>query len=129
MPASVMYKIQPVPIRPAVRISDEELSQTASRFGVSPHAMLVRLVQLKYVDRSYYWDVKRPEFLAAEAKFKQIMRSKYFGSRYSASLGELYTSLVLEAWSSGRITNHQAAEFMGIKNLEHLHAIRDNQEM
>ena len=31
-----------------------------------------------------------------------------------------------EAWSSGRITNHNAAEYMGIKNFEHLYAIRDN---
>jgi hypothetical protein len=36
----------------------------------------------------------------------------------------MYTGLVLEAWSSGIITNHNAAEFMGIKNIAHLEEIR-----
>lgn len=125
IPAAALNEFYPVPARPAPSISDEELGSLSLIFGVSSHAMLVRLVQLKCIARAYYWDVKRPEFLAAEAKFKMIMRSKYYGSRYRASLGELYTSLVIEAWSSGRITNHQAAEFMGIKNLAHLHDIRE----
>lgn len=129
MPAAAMREILPVPARPAPSISDQDLARLALMFGVSAHALLVRLVQLRYVASAYYWDVKRPEFLAAEAQFKQIMRSKYYGSRYRASLGELYTSLVIDAWSSGRITNHQAAEFMGIKNLAHLQDIREHKEM
>lgn len=52
-------------------------------------------------------------------------RPKYYGSRYRSSLGNLYTGFVIEAWNSGRITNHSAAEYMGIKNFEHLFAIRD----
>ena len=46
------------------------------------------------------------------------------GTRYKNKLGNLYTSLVMQAWTAGRITNHNAAEFMGIKNLQHLRDIR-----
>jgi hypothetical protein len=70
--------------------------------------------------------VKKPLFDAQEANYKSFARSKYYGSRYRSSLGNLYTGLVIEAWNSGRITNHGAAEYMGIKNFEHLFDIRDN---
>jgi hypothetical protein len=32
----------------------------------------------------------------------------------------------MEAWGTDRITNHNAAEFMGIKNLRHLNDIRQH---
>ena len=105
-------------------ISDEELGNYARKLSVSQHAMLVRLVQLGLVNEKYYWDIKRPQFLIEESKFKAGGRSKYYGSRYRNHNGDLYTSLVLEAWSSRKITNHNAAEFMGIKNLTHLYDIR-----
>ncbi len=44
--------------------------------------------------------------------------------RYRARQGDLYTGLVLEAWANDRITNHNAGEFMGIKNMNHLEDIR-----
>ena len=87
--------------------------------------MLVRLVNLGYVRASFYWSIRREEFLAEESQYKSRGRSKYYGSRYRTSRGDLYTGLVLEAWSNGMITNHSAAEFMGIKNLAHLDAIRE----
>ena len=88
--------------------------------------MLIRLVELKYVGASYYWDVKRPIYDEEERSFKAFGRPNFYGRRYVSSLGTLYTSLVLEAWDAGRITNHNAAEFMGIKNLAHLRDIREN---
>ncbi len=88
--------------------------------------MLIRLVNLGYVDADYYWLVKREQFIAAEGAYSSGGRSKYYGSRYRSACGDLYTGLVLEAWNVGRVTNHNAGEFMGIKNLVHLEAIRDN---
>ena len=105
-------------------ISDAELGGYARNFSVSSHAMLVRLVQLKLVNEKYYWEVKRSQFLQEESQFKAGGRSTYYGSRYRSHNGDLYTGLVLDAWTSGRITNHNAAEYMGIKNLSHLFDIR-----
>lgn len=105
-------------------ISDELLSKLASKFAVSRHAMLVRLVQLNMVNADYYWQVKRPQFIEEEKNQNTGGRATYYGSRYRNRNGDLYTGLVLEAWSNNRITNHNAAEFMGIKNLTHLFDIR-----
>ena len=114
------------PVNPVQNISDETLNSYARFFRVSAHAMLIRLVHLGYVEAGYYWDVKKPQFDEEEANYKSFGRPKYYGSRYKTSLGDLYTNLVIEAWSAGRITNHNAAEYMGIKNLAHLFDIRDN---
>ena len=113
------------PARPADRIEDIRLASFAKAFRVSAHAMLIRLVHLGYVAPDYYWNIKKPEFDRQEADYSGGGRSTYYGSRYRGTQGDLYTGLVLEAWSNGRITNHNAAEFMGIKKLEHLEAIRD----
>jgi len=88
--------------------------------------MLIRLVHLGYVKEEFYWNNKKSKFDTQEANFKQFGRARYYGTRYRNILGDLYTGLVIEAWNSGRITNHNAAEFMGIKNLSHLYDIRDN---
>ncbi|QIX20977.1 helix-turn-helix domain-containing protein [Agrobacterium pusense] len=107
-------------------IADSVIEAVAGALKVSQHAMLVRLVHLGYVNESFYWAVKKPFFDALERKFKNFGRPKYYGSRYKNSLGELYTGLVIEAWNSGRITNHNAAEYMGIKNIQHLYDIREH---
>ncbi|MGO7226716.1 helix-turn-helix domain-containing protein [Rhizobium leguminosarum bv. viciae] len=113
------------PSNPQPSITDTLLESTASALKVSSHAMLVRLVHLGYVHEGYYWRVKKPQFDAQERNFKSFGRSEYYGSRYKNALGDLYTGLVIEAWGSGRITNHNAAEYMGIKNLQHLYDIRE----
>ena len=110
----------------ASHISDDKLRTMANRYSVSRHAMLIRLVTLGYVTPAFYWFVKRPEFLAEEEKYTNFGRPKYYGQRYRTSRGDFYTSLVIEAWNTGRITNHSAAEFMGIKKLSHLQDIRAN---
>ncbi len=118
--------IGPRPDRPAPTIRDAEFARYARSLRVSPHAMMIRLVDLGYVEADYYWNVKKPEFDKQEGTFKRGGQSPYYGSRYRGAQGDLYTGLVLEAWSSGRITNHNAAEFMGIKNLRHLDDVRDH---
>lgn len=128
MPADLIRAIYGAPpLHPASSIEDEKLKRLANNLRVSPHAMLIRLVHLGYVQSSYYWDIKKPDFDTAEREYRSGGRSEYYGSRFRSSLGDLYTRLVLEAWSSGRITDHNAVEYMDIpnKNLVHLYAIRD----
>lgn len=110
----------------APTIEDTRLAALAARYAVSRHAMLIRLVKLGYVQADFYWRVKRPQFVEEEEEYKGGGRSKYYGSRYRSACGDFYTGLVLEAWETGRITNHNAGEFMGIKNLQHLEDIRSN---
>lgn len=111
---------------PKASIEDEVLSDLAEFFGVSEHAMLIRLVHMNRVSASFYWDVKKPIFDEQARHIKSFGRAPYYGSRYRNAQGDLYTSLVLEAWSLGRITGHNAAEYMGIKRLQHLNDIRDH---
>ncbi len=126
MPKKVMREVVgAMPNTPADEISDSELSRFARHFSVSRHAMLIRLVHLRYVKESFYWN-KKSQFDTEEAHFKQFGRAEYYGTRYLNTLGDLYTGLVLQAWTSGRITNHNAAEFMGIKNFTHLNDIREH---
>lgn len=124
--AAVFQRAGAVPAQPAPYISDSTLNELARVFRVSPHAMLIRLIHLGYVVPAYYWSVKKQQFEQQEAEFKSFGRSEYYGTRYRNALGELYTGLVMEAWSNGRITNHNAAQYMGIKNLQHLNDIRDH---
>ena len=126
MPRATVLAREPIPNSPRESLSDNFIKDFADYFGVSEQAMLIRLVNLDYVEADYYWNVKRPAYEQIERDFKQFGRPKFYGRRYSSSLGNLYTSLVLEALQAGRITNHNAAEFMGIKNFSHLHDIREN---
>ena len=126
VPATIVNEILARPNEPADSIADETLNMLASRFAVSPHAMLIRLITLKYVESEYYWNTKRSEFIREEAEYTSPpMRGPYYGSRYKNSLGVYYTGLVLDAWGSGVISGHNAAEFLGIKNVSHLSDIRD----
>lgn len=126
IPATALGEIWARPNQPIPRMGDDHLGQLANKFSVSRHAMLIRLVQLGYVAPEYYWDQKRAEFLQQEGEFRGGGKAAYYGTRYRNTYGDTYTSLVLEAWGTGRITNHNAAELMGIKNLSHLFDIRDN---
>jgi Zn-dependent peptidase ImmA (M78 family) len=114
------------PDKPESSIDDGRISLVANAFCVSRHAALVRLVELGYVKSDFYWKVMRHRYLEQEAAYKSSGRPKYYGSRFRSSRGDLYTRLVLEAWSNGAITNHNAGEFMGIKNLTHLEDIRNH---
>jgi Zn-dependent peptidase ImmA (M78 family) len=127
MPRKMMREIVGlVPNTPSASISEQDLARYAGIFRVSRHAMLIRLVHLGYVDESFYWDNKKSEFDQEEAAYKQFGRAEYYGTRYKNTLGDLYTGLVLQAWATGRITNHAACEFMGIKNPAHLNDIREH---
>ncbi len=125
-PQSVVNDYVPKPNNPYDEFPDDDLFDLAGKFALSPHAMLIRLTHLGYVNPDYYWRIKKAQFEEAEKNYKAFGRTAYYGSRYRGKLGDLYTSLVMEAWGAGRLTNHHAAEHMGISNLEHLNAIKEN---
>ena len=124
MPSDAIMRLWAKPNAPVSALGDDILHRIATAFKVSRHSMLIRLVHLGYVESDYYWKVRRPQFEEEERNFKTFGRSKYYGSRFRSTCGDLYTGLVLEAWSNGAITNHNAAEFMGTKSLKHLEDIR-----
>ena len=126
VPADAVAERWAKPNEPIKAIGDDTLKQWARSFGISKHAMLIRLVDLGYVEPGFYWGRKRAEFLKEEEEFEGGGRSKYYGVRFRSQNGELFTSLVMEAWDRRLITNHNAAEFMGIKNLSHLNDIRED---
>lgn len=114
----------PPPDKPWDEIDDVTLAAIARHFKVSQHAMLIRLVDLRYVDADFYWRVKRPQFLAEERLWKNRGLPKIWASRIWNQLGQTYTGLVLEALGTGRIQAHQAQAFLGISNPTHLATIR-----
>lgn len=114
------------PSTPASSVRDDLLNSAAKKFKVSPEVLLIHLVELKYVQATYYWDVKKPQFIEANANARHFGRAPYWASRYRNASGEMYTGLVLEAWATGKITNHGAAEFLGVKKANHLNDIRKN---
>lgn len=124
IPKATLAELRPPPAHPAPNIDDVTLRAVARAFRVSEHAMLVRLVDLGYVDPDYYWTVKLPIYRAREQAWRGGGRSPYWASRIVNSVGNLYTSLVLEAWGTGRIPFHQAADYFGLKNPSHLTEIR-----
>lgn len=126
IPADALARLWTKPNQPMPRIGDDVLRQLANTFSVSRHAMMIRLDHLGYVESDYYWNIMRPRFLREEADFKGGGRPQYYGSRFRSANGDLYTALVLQAWGSRRITNHNAAELMGTKSLQHLFDVRDH---
>ena len=126
IPATIMAERWAKPNEPMERVPDETLRSLALAFNVSRHAMLIRLVDLGYVEGGYYWRTMRPRFLQEESEARTGGgRPEYYGTRYVNTQGNLYTGVVLEAWERGIITNDSAAQFMGIKNLSHLDDIRE----
>lgn len=127
MPSGAIGKLWSQPSQPLGEISDDQISQVANYFSVSPHAALIRLVELGYVQAEFYWNKKRAEFVASESEpQKGYGRASYYGTRYRSAVGDTYTGLVIEALNNGLVTHHSASEFMGIKNPKHLSDIVEN---
>ncbi len=68
IPRRVLADIWPQPDRQLAEVSDDQLYEVARRFGVSPHAMLVRLVSLEYVAPAYYWRVQTTTISAGRSR-------------------------------------------------------------
>lgn len=114
----------PRPDRPAASVSDARLATAAQLFRVSPQAMLIRLVHLGYVSADYYWRIKRPQFQKEEAAFQSFGRASVYASRYRSWNGDLYSRLVLEAWADGRVSDHSAAEYLGMTRPQYVEDLR-----
>src|SRR5262249_46597065 len=67
IPAEAVVRLIRTPLD---SIADAKLNSLAQTFAVSRHAMLIRLVNLGYVPASFYWNIKRPQFLKEEAAYK-----------------------------------------------------------
>ncbi len=107
MPSDAVQGIFPAG-RAAASISDDDLNAVAAIFGVSAHAMLLRLIQLGFVDEDFYWKAKRDEFLNADpdhTPFSKCERDSYW---HRSRNGDLYTCLVLEAVNLGLVCWHNA---------------------
>ena len=125
MPSSLMASLfGDVPSVPHKNIDDESLGRFAKTIRVSEHALLIRLVHLGYVARAFYWDIKQPQYEALEARYKGFGRTKVYATRFKTKHGDLYSGLVMDAWSQAKITGHSAAEYLGIKSFTHLNALR-----
>lgn len=70
VPAEAVAERWAKPNEPLAAIGDDTLKQWARTFGISKHAMLIRLVDLGYVEPAYYWGRKRAEFLQEEANYE-----------------------------------------------------------
>ncbi len=114
------------PSTPASGIDTTLLANLADMFAMSRHAMLIRLLGLGYVQPQFYWRTMRPIFLREEEERTSFGRPKYYGKRYINAKGRYYTGLVMSAWAGGYVTAHHAAEYMGVKNFEHLRDIRED---
>lgn len=104
------------------------LEKLARNFGVSEHAMMIRLVSLRYVSRNHYWKSLRSDIVNLEKRYKGGGRSKYYAQRYIRRVGRFYTNLVINAMNAGVISAHSAGEHLGIKNPQHLLDILKHKE-
>lgn len=124
IPEASVSELRIKPDVPSNFFDEDVLQSLAKVFRVSPHAMIIRLVDLGYVEPEYYWSIKRPQYLKEEQEYKSKGWPDYWASRIVNSLGPAYTSLVLEAWGTGKIPFHIAADYMGLKNPSHLPRIK-----
>ena len=124
MPKDSIVSIEGIPNVKVKKIDKTWLRDSANLFGVSEHAFLIRLVDLGIVAQDYYWSKMRQQFLKEESQYQPFGRSTYYGKRYVGTHGQFYTSLVLDAMGRGILDAHNAANFLGIKNLQHLADIR-----
>lgn len=125
-PSKSIERVLERPTSPSTMIDTVVLGNLAEMFAMSRHAMLIRLVGLGYVQPQFYWRTMRPIFLKEEEEHTSFGRPPYYGKRYVNAKGRFYTGLVMSAWSGGHVTAHNAAEYMGIKNFEHLKDIRED---
>ena len=125
-PRTALSAMFPKPNSAAPDIEPSLLSDLAEKFAMSRHAMLIRLINLGYVQSQFYWKTMRPRFLQEEREYESFGRPKYYGKRYINRKGNYYTGLVMSAWSSGQIGAHNAVEYMGIKHFKHIQQIRED---
>ena len=127
MPTGYMEALPgPRPLRPAAAIADDDLEAFCANPERQPARDADPAGGPRLCSTGLLLDRQATRVRPGRAGVPGRGRSEYYGSRYRNTQGDLYTGLVLEAWGMDRITNHNAAEFMGIRNIAHLEAIRDH---
>lgn len=125
VPAEEINEFLVKPDHPKRHIDDSKLDMLAKKFAVSAHAMLIRLIELRYVHQDFYWQNRRPELIRQESEYKAPpAQPKFYGSRFQKRVGKFYTGLVLEAWDSDMITVDDAQGFLGIEKFQHFEDIQ-----
>lgn len=94
---------------------DDDLSRLAQTFGVSPEAMLVRLVRLQLVP----WDVyreRRPRFLAQYQSRRQTGQGflSYYRKQIR-NLGRRYIATVWRAYERGELSDPDLSTYLQTK--------------
>ena len=127
IPEESLAAIKEKPARPQESIDDALLDSLAKKFAVSTHAMMIRLVELGYVDRSFYWSKKRTELIQADNAYTSPpVRPKTYSSRFQKRVGNFYTRLVIEAWATDLISSDDSVAYFGVKKFKHFDEIRRN---
>jgi Zn-dependent peptidase ImmA (M78 family) len=104
---------------------DDRVSSLARRYGVSPEALLRRLLICGRTTRDFY-QRKRPEYLERYEQLRRRRTSKgapHPSTLAVATVGPTLTRLVLRNYAEERITPTEAAGCLGVK-LKHLDRIR-----
>jgi Zn-dependent peptidase ImmA (M78 family) len=101
-------------IRDNLSWDDDDILDLARRFNASREAIVRRLLTLNLVDESFYQQ-KRAEY---HAEIRKPRRGGGFASQASLSIsanGKPYTRLVIDAYSSNRITSRDVSSYLSIK--------------
>lgn len=98
--------------------TDDQLEKLAETFGVSPEAVLRRLLTFGKTTQAFY-SAKRKEILAAQTQWEANQPKKKGGPPpHRAALGHLgagFAKLVLQNYYQKRITLNDAANYLGLK--------------
>jgi len=102
---------------------DEEVRELSLRYSVSREVILRRFLTLGLVDREFY-QLKRDELLQ---EYQLLPKRKGLvppATEAISTVGKPFVRLVLEAFSSGRITPSDVADYLGVR-LRHLYSIQN----
>lgn len=103
--------------------SDESLERLSGYYGVSKEVILRKLLDLGLTNNSFY-KMKRNEFIE---EYKNLRKRKGFVAPavdVVSSSGKLYVSLVLDAYTTNRITPSDVSDYLGVR-LKHLKKITE----
>lgn len=102
--------------------SGEEIEELSLRYSVSREVILRRFLILRLIDQEFY-RIRRDELLQ---EYQQLPKTKGFAppsTEVVSTVGKPFIRLVLDAFSSGRITSSDVADYLGVR-LKHLHSIQ-----
>lgn len=97
---------------------DEELEMLGRRYGVSPEAVLRRLLTLGHTTPAFY-KKKRTEFLARYATLKDMQAPVEQHIKVLSQVGRSFAHTVLQNYYENRITLSDVSGYLGLK-IQHI---------